>query len=238
MKQNIKEIYDKFANTYDDAHFSPNSATDYVEKRRLGLIYPYLENVKALRVLDVACGTGTYLAQAQKNGAEVVGCDISENIIRISKNKGLDNVIVNDYHTLPFKNGTFDLILCINAIHYSNNPKKVLSEMRRVLAVNGIILFSYFNILNFRVINYIRKLYLKNRQIAYEHRYFTHQMEKILKEAKLTPTYYCGINLLPFIVNSKPRNKKFLNICHKAEHYINETPMMHFFNEVFVVSKE
>lgn len=238
MKRNIIEIYDIFASEYDKIHFHPNSAADYVEKKRFNLVYPYLQKSKGLMVLDVACGTGTHLAIAKKNGAEVVGCDMSKNMIRACKNKGVNNTFVGNYHFLPFKDKTFDLVLCINAIHYSSDPEKVLSEMRRVSSENGIILFTYFNILNFRGINYVRRIYKKNYQITYQRRYFPPKITKILKEAKLIPTCFCGINLLPFTVNSKPRNKNFLNICHKVEHHINETPLMHFFNEVFVVLKK
>lgn len=239
MKRNIKEIYDIHASGYDDMHFHPNSAAEYVEKRRLNLIYPYLLNSKGLRVLDVACGTGTYLELAERIGTDVVGSDISKNMIQICKNKEINNTLVGDYHILPFEDKTFDMILCINAIHYSNNPKKVLSEMGRILSNNGIILFTYFNILNFRLINKVRRIYKKNYPIQHEHRFLPPHMNEIFKRARLTPIYYCGINLLPFPSNSKRRNKKFLDICHMVEDYINKTPLMYvFFNEYFVVLKK
>lgn len=238
MTKDVKEIYDMLAGKYDEEHFRQNSAAEYVEKRRLDLIYSYLQRSKGLRILDVAQGTGTYLEIAKRIGAEVVGCDISKNMSQICKNKGLDNTFVCNYQFLPFQDKTFDLVLCINAIHYSSIPEQVLSEMRRILSDNGIILFTYFNISNFRGINYLRKMYKKDRQITYQHRYFFHKINKILKETKLIPFYYCGINLLPFTVNSNPRNKKFLNICYKIEHHINQTPLKHFFNEVFFVLKK
>ena len=238
MKRNIKGIYDIFAGEYDEAHFGPNSAAGYVEKRRQDLIYPYLQKSKGLRVIDVACGTGTYLAITERIGAKVVGCDISKNMIHVCKKKGLKNVSVGDYQKLPFEDGSFDLVLCINSIHYSNNPKKVLNEMSGVLIDDGIILFSYFNILNFRYLNYVRRVYKKNHPICHEHRYFSFQMSSIFKKIGLKSIYLCGIDLLPFPSNSKPRNKKFLNVCSEIEGHTNKTPLMHFFNEVFVVLKK
>ena len=238
MKRNIKEIYDTFANGYDETHYSSNSAAEYVEKRRLNLIYQYLQKSKGLRILDVACGTGTYLELAERIGAKVVGCDISKNMIQICKNKDINNTFVGDYHFLPFKDKTIDLILCINAIHYTNNVEKVISEMKRVLSDNGIILFTYFNILNFRSINYARRIYKKNHPISHEHRYFSFQVSSIFKKIGLISIYLCGINLLPFPSNSKPRNKKFLDICYEIEGLTNKTPLMHFSNEVFAVLKK
>jgi len=72
MKRNIKEIYTTFANKYDKIHFYPNSAAEYVEKRRLNLLYLYLQKSKGLRVLDVACGTGSLLDEFNKRGFELL----------------------------------------------------------------------------------------------------------------------------------------------------------------------
>lgn len=237
MKRDIKEIYNMLASEYDEKHFQQNSAAEYVEKKRLDLIYPYLQKLKSLRVLDVACGTGTYLTISEKNGAEVVGCDISKNMSQVCKNKGIDNSFIGNYHFLPFQDNTFDLVLCINAIHYSSNPEKVLSDMKRVLTDDGIILFTYFNISNFRGINYVRKMYKKDTPITYEHRFLSPKIGKIFKDVKLIPTCHSGINLLPFPVNSKPRHKKFLTFLYWVENHISRTPLMHFFNEVFVELK-
>lgn len=234
---NIKEIYNRLANEYDKNHFHPNSAAEYAEERRFDLICPYLKKSKSLKLLDVACGTGTYLGIAKKFGADAVGCDISENMVRICKNKGIDNVFVNDYHTLPFKDGTFDLILCINAIHYSDNPKVAINEMRRVLSKDGTILFTYFNNLNFRSINYVRKLYKRDQPISKERRYSPFQMKKLLNNG-LRPAHFYGINALPIPSNDKPRDKMLLNAFRDMESITKGTLLMHFFNEVLVVLKK
>ncbi len=233
---NIKEIYDRLASEYDEKHFQPDSSARYVEERRLDLIYPYLKRSKGIKLLDIACGTGTYLEIAKKSGADTVGCDISENMVCICKKKGFDNVFVNDYHMLPFKDDTFDLILCINAIHYSENPKEVLNEMNRVLTKDGTILFTYFNSLNFRSVNYLRKFYKKDHPISKERRFSPFQMKKILNGFK--PMHFYGINLLPVPSNDKPRNVTLLSVFHDVESLTKGTSLMHFFNEVFVVLKK
>jgi ubiquinone/menaquinone biosynthesis C-methylase UbiE len=81
----IKEIYDRLANGYDRSHFHPDSAAKYAEERRYDLIYIHLKRARNLKVLDIACGTGTYLETAKIYGANVVGCDISENMVRIRR---------------------------------------------------------------------------------------------------------------------------------------------------------
>jgi SAM-dependent methyltransferase len=234
----IKEIYNRLAYEYDNDHFYPNSAANYVEERRFDLIRPYLRESKNLRILDVSCGTGTYLGIARDLGANAVGCDVSENMIAVCKNKGFDRVIINDYHSLPFKDSTFDLILCVNAIHYSDDPETVLNEMRRVLADNGTILFSYFNSLNFRSVNYIRKFFKTGHPISKEHRYKSYRIKKMFLNVRLIPTNFCGINLLPFPTNSRSRKEVLLCFFNKVELITRKTQLMHFFNEIFVVLKK
>jgi ubiquinone/menaquinone biosynthesis C-methylase UbiE len=79
----IMEIYDRLANGYDRSHFHPDSAATYAEERRYNLICPHLKRAKNLKVLDIAYGTGTYLEIAKRYVANVVGHDISENMVRI-----------------------------------------------------------------------------------------------------------------------------------------------------------
>ena len=62
-------------------------------------------------------------------------------------------------------------------------------------------------------------------------------MKKILNHG-LKPVHFYGINLLPFPSNAKPRDKTILDIFRKIESRINESPMMHLFNEVLVVLKK
>jgi ubiquinone/menaquinone biosynthesis C-methylase UbiE len=44
---------------------------------------------------------------------------------------------VSDSETLPFKNGSFDLVTCTFSFHHYPNPKGVLLEIQRVLSPEG-----------------------------------------------------------------------------------------------------
>jgi len=93
------------------------------------------------KLLDVACGTGYYL-QLLSNSCECVGSDISKRMIEQCRKKGLKNVLVADYEALPFGNNNFDIILCINAFHYTKSPEKVLHKINRVLKEDGVIILT------------------------------------------------------------------------------------------------
>ena len=52
----------------------------------------YIEELKKLnvqKILDIGCGSGGFMEMAQKEGFEIVGIDISEQMVKNGKQKGL-----------------------------------------------------------------------------------------------------------------------------------------------------
>ena len=70
---------------------------------------------------------------------EFYGCDFSESLVNICKDKGL-NVILGDILNIPFKNDQFDYTICIAVIHHlseNEKRKKAIEELIRVTKKNG-----------------------------------------------------------------------------------------------------
>ena len=109
-------------------------ATDPADPRR---VMPRIEP-RHRRILDVGCGAGQTL----------IGCGLSEDVFAV----GLDsdysalllgkefpstvNFVLGQGESLPFKNESFDLVLCRVALPYMNIAT-ALSEMARVTAADG-----------------------------------------------------------------------------------------------------
>ena len=96
-------------------------------------------------VLDVGCGTGQELYQfIERKNAFCVGVDIAEELGKIGngffkelniKKKIVFSRSIGD--ELPFKNESFDVVICRVALPYMDN-KKTIAEIARVLRPNGI----------------------------------------------------------------------------------------------------
>jgi SAM-dependent methyltransferase len=86
-----------------------------------------------LDVLDVYCGSRPY-DDLMPAGARCIGLDVVENPY------GVADVISNEF--LPFEDESFDLVTCIEAFHYVEDPVHGLSEIRRVLRPGGTALIS------------------------------------------------------------------------------------------------
>lgn len=99
------------------------------------------------RVLDAGCGVGaTACYIAKKYGCRVIGVDISERMIDVSRKRARkegveDNVefIVADVQSLPFKDTTFDAVISESVLVFVKDKRKALSEYVRVTKPRGYI---------------------------------------------------------------------------------------------------
>ncbi|MEM2290819.1 MAG: class I SAM-dependent methyltransferase [Candidatus Korarchaeum sp.] len=98
------------------------------------------------RILDIGTGPGYLPLEVAKlvEGAEVVGIDISEDMIRIARRNAEREILSErveflamDANNMSFRNSSFDLVLSTGSLHHWKRPLQVLSEIRRVLKEGG-----------------------------------------------------------------------------------------------------
>lgn len=90
-------------------------------------------------VLDVACGTGTLLAQAHAGGMQCFGNDISPGMLDQARMKIPEaHLELASFYELPFSDEQFDYVVETNAVSgVDTNFEKVVDEMLRVCKVGG-----------------------------------------------------------------------------------------------------
>jgi ubiquinone/menaquinone biosynthesis C-methylase UbiE len=100
----------------------------------------------AERVLDVACGTGLLTFKAASLVAptgEVIGTDISEEMVKTAQDMGRAQGITNvafermDAEQLSFGDSSFDAALCALGLMYAPDPERAIAEMHRVSKPGG-----------------------------------------------------------------------------------------------------
>jgi ubiquinone/menaquinone biosynthesis C-methylase UbiE len=95
------------------------------------------------RVLDVACGPGIVVEALARGAREVVGCDITPEMLeqtdRRCRKAGLTNVrcVPGRAEELPFEDASFDAVVTRSALHHFPDPAAALREMARVLRAGG-----------------------------------------------------------------------------------------------------
>lgn len=107
-------------------------------------VIPFVESYfkPNAHVLDVGCGNGYGSLKLHELGYDVVGVDISDEMVRIAREARKEDDIAfqqADVNNLPFKDATFDALLSINVIEWTKVPAKTMSDMTRVLKRDGLL---------------------------------------------------------------------------------------------------
>lgn len=102
-------------------------------------------------VLDAGCGTGRYSEVALKNGAIVIGVDLSYSVDVAFRNAGMyphAHFIQADLLNLPFPDNIFDFIFSFGVLHHTPNAQKAFENTAKLLKKSGkmsIFVYSSYN---------------------------------------------------------------------------------------------
>ncbi len=110
---------------------------DYFENREhanKGLNYIHIsKSLKGNKVLEVGCGDGELLEKLKKQGYEVYGCDISEEAVKRTKKRGIENVKQIDVDKgLPYEDEEFDTVYSMHLLEHLENDRALIQETVRV----------------------------------------------------------------------------------------------------------
>lgn len=143
LRQKIKRYYEKYYRNQLGLPDWKNSVKtrldeEIAEREKIKNLEKILGSFNGKKILDVGCGTGGFLVEAQKKGGDTFGIDPELEAIKICALKGLKNVRVGEGEELPFPDNFFDIIYCYTVLEHVSDVKKTLQEMVRVLKPNGI----------------------------------------------------------------------------------------------------
>ena len=142
----VARSYDWFARRYDGVkHFVPSAERWFVA----GPLMQGLWRVENPLLLDVATGTGRLPLALLGEGfsGQIIGLDLSLGMLRQARDKLAPysdhvHLVWQDASALPFDDGAFDAVTCLEALEFLPRPLEALAEMVRVLAPDGILFLT------------------------------------------------------------------------------------------------
>ena len=107
------------------------------------------------RLIDLGCGTGRLLVPFAKRGFTCLGVDLSDSMLEIVAEKARNEMIhirclkANLVNLVDIADSTFDYAACLfstlGMIRGSNNRRKFLQHVRRILRPNGLFIVHVHN---------------------------------------------------------------------------------------------
>lgn len=149
------DIYNVQGDRWWQPDFSLNLIRTLYNPFRVGyarVIIEQLINVshEEISVLEVGCGGGILSEEFAGMGFITTGIDPAEQSIisariHATENNLNINYLIGSGEALPFRNNSFDIVLCCDVLEHVNDLPKVISEISRVLKNKGLFIYDTFN---------------------------------------------------------------------------------------------
>lgn len=211
------------------------------------------ESGKELKIFDAGCGTGRMMEILQKYGT-VYGIDYSEDAVRYSKERGLDNVEIGDLNDFNPAKEEFDMVVCLDVLYHAGikDDMAVAGRLFRSLKPDGIMIinlpaFEYLRRSHDKVVhtrkryrkrefvNQLRDLGFRVLKSSYRlpHLYFIILLSKIFSRGENKSNYKSDLNELPGWLNT------LLSFTGRIENYLILNGFsMQVGSSLFVVAKK
>jgi len=131
--ESVKEVYETIASHFSDTRYS-----------HWKCVRDFLDLFESDQLIgDIGCGNGKNMLY--RKDLHYIGCDITENLVEIARQKTGNEIIVANGTSMPFISRFFDASMSVAVIHHLMTfklRKKFLEEMVRCTQVGGLIMFT------------------------------------------------------------------------------------------------
>ncbi len=117
---------------------------------RIQFIQSYAD-IAGKRIVDVGCGGGILTEGLAKQGADVLGIDLSEELIDIADLHGLESGVNAHYQKISAEAlaeqqpESFDHVTCMEMLEHVPDPGSIISACATLVKPGGMVFFSTLN---------------------------------------------------------------------------------------------
>jgi 2-polyprenyl-6-hydroxyphenyl methylase/3-demethylubiquinone-9 3-methyltransferase len=110
-----------------------------------------LSPLRGCKAVDVGCGGGILAEALAQAGAEVLGIDLSQDLLRVAEQHSQQNGVTVHYARSSAEElaashpGEFDVVACMEMLEHVPNPASIVEACARLVKPGGKVFFSTLN---------------------------------------------------------------------------------------------
>ncbi len=198
-KADSRVYFDELAPNYDRHYYGRHGRQQYQRVLAVASAWEYTS------ILDVGCGAGGLLSLMRRPRIRLAGADLSPGMIQEAKKRleKATDLRVADAEHLPWKAGSFDLVVTTDSIHHWPNPTKAFAEIKRVLKKGGhLIIADVWAPSPFRHLGNVLARFSREGDVRV---YSEDELTRLLKEAGFASIRRAHLSFMAIVMHAEVR---------------------------------
>jgi malonyl-CoA O-methyltransferase len=139
-ERQIAEWYNNLSRSYDDLYGEEQSSKHQA-------VLGFLGNRHFQVLVDIGCGTGSFLEKAHEISDHSVGIDLSTKMLRIAKNRRTPNsdYVLASSSSLPLKEKSSNCTVSISTAKAEANLPVLISDLERIARDDSLLAITLFH---------------------------------------------------------------------------------------------
>lgn len=237
IKEKIR-YFETEAQNYDETR---SNKMKFLWKKQIKIVFDLCGDIEGKELLEIGVGTGRFSIELGKKGANITSLDPANAMLKVTKEKSeLNNInkisLIKGYgNNLPFKDGSFDGIICLHVLNHLSTYNDILNEMWRVTKQNGFIIVNFPNPLSFYLPSAIcTNIYHAFEKDAYSGFFSKYKAKETLNDAGFSVEDFKG----NIFLHPKHFPEKLHSILIKIEDYTSHSFLKIFSGYLFIKARK
>jgi ubiquinone/menaquinone biosynthesis C-methylase UbiE len=138
-ERQVIEWYNTLSSSYDELYGKEQS-------HKHQTVLEFLGSRRFQVLIDIGCGTGTFLKQAQEIYDYAIGIDLSRKMLQIAKRRKTPNTdyVLASSSSLPIRNASSDCTVSISTAKAEPNLPILIAGFERIGREGSVLVFTLF----------------------------------------------------------------------------------------------